>query len=73
MNLFGPKTAGSGGKPENIKVPMKVSLQGGDSVTIEFQKNKFDLKVGEWSDWQGITFKLGFMKKMKGQPRVSIR
>jgi hypothetical protein len=66
MSLLGPKTAGSGGKPEHIKVPMKVSLQGGDSVTIEFQKNKFDLKVGEWSDWQGIAFKLGFMKKMKG-------
>jgi predicted AlkP superfamily phosphohydrolase/phosphomutase len=65
--LTGPKTATGGGKAENVLVPLKISLpEGGDKITIEFQKNRFDLKEGEWSDWQSVSFKLGFMKKMKG-------
>jgi len=65
MNLIGPRVAQGAGKAENVKVPFKAALQDKTAV-IEFQKNKAQLKAGEWSDWQEVTFDLGFMRKAKG-------
>ncbi|MCX5701987.1 MAG: alkaline phosphatase family protein [Candidatus Omnitrophica bacterium] len=66
MHLIGPRVANMAGKAENVKVPFKVSLQGKDSVLIEYQKNKLELKTGQWSDWQEVDFKLNLFKKAKG-------
>lgn len=67
MNLIGPRVATVGGKAENIKVPVSVvSLKGKDSIVIEFQNNKFELKRKEWSDWKEVTFNIGLFKKMRG-------
>lgn len=67
MNLIGPKTATAKGKAENVKVPLKVTLdKSSGGVTIEYQDTKFDLGVGEWSGWQDVSFKLGLFRKMKG-------
>jgi predicted AlkP superfamily phosphohydrolase/phosphomutase len=66
MHLIGPKVAGMAGKADNVKVPFKATPQGKDIVLIEYQKNKFELKAGQWSDWQEVVFKLNIFKKAKG-------
>jgi len=66
MDLIGPRVAQPGKKAENVKVSFKAVLQDENSVIIEYQNKKFELKVGEWSDWKEITFGLGLFKKAKG-------
>jgi predicted AlkP superfamily phosphohydrolase/phosphomutase len=66
MHLIGPRVANMAGKAENVKVPFKVSLEGENNVLIEYQKNKLELKIGQWSDWQEVVFKLNTFKKAKG-------
>ena len=68
MNLIGPKIAAAGRKAENIKVPFRATIlqKDNNSVEIAFQDNKFTLSRNEWSDWKEVTFKLGFLRKMKG-------
>nr|MBU1328934.1 alkaline phosphatase family protein [Candidatus Omnitrophota bacterium] len=67
MNLIGPRVSILGGKADNLKVPLKVTLQEDkNSIFIEFQNNKFELKKDKWSDWKEITFKSGLFKKIKG-------
>ena len=67
MNLLGPRVAPLFGKPDNVKVPFKATLdEGKSSVTIEFQNNKFDLKKGEWSGFKDVSFDVGPFKKAKG-------
>jgi len=66
MNLIGPKVSASA-KVKNVKVPFSVLLQKDrDSIIIEYQNNSLQLKAGQWSDWQEVTFKLSLFKKMKG-------
>ncbi len=65
MNLIGPKVASAKGSAENVKVPFKATLNG-NKATIKFQKKETELEVGKWSDWQEVSFKLGFLKKAKG-------
>ncbi|UCF05106.1 MAG: alkaline phosphatase family protein [bacterium] len=67
MHLVGPRTTGKDGKTDFLKVPFKVVHPPGSSrVTIEFQKNKFELECNSWSGWKEVSFKLGLMKKAKG-------
>lgn len=67
LNLIGPRKADSRGQARNVKVPFKVLLQlEEESIIIEYQKNKFELKEGQWSDWKEVTFNLGPFRKMKG-------
>lgn len=67
MDLIGPKVAATGGKTENSKVPFTVFLQKNpDTIVIEYQNNKFELKKGQWSGWKEVTFKLGSLRKIKG-------
>ncbi|MCM8791095.1 MAG: alkaline phosphatase family protein [Candidatus Omnitrophica bacterium] len=65
-NLIGPKVAGLGAKPDNVKVPFKVTLTAADGAIIEFQKQKTVLRTGEWSPWQEVSFDIGFLKKARG-------
>jgi len=67
MDLIGPRVVKAGGKPEPVKALFKATMNSDmTGVTIEFQKQKFELKAGEWSDWAEVTFKLGMLKKSKG-------
>lgn len=66
MNLIGPRVALSGRRAENVKFPFKAVLKEPGAAIIECQNNKFELKVGQWSSWKGVTFKLSLFKKMKG-------
>lgn len=81
MTLTGPDTGGStegslkggdlgagseDGKAENaLSVPLELRLNG-DGGTILLPGKKLELKKGEYSDWQVITFNAGFNKKVKG-------
>jgi len=66
MYLNGPKVAKMGGKSEPVQVPFKVQPNKEKGVSITLQNKTVELKAGEWSDWQDVTFNLGFMRKMKG-------
>lgn len=66
LELIGPKTNLSHNKIDNVRVPFKVSLKNESTITIKCQKDEFDLKVGQWSNWKQVTFKLGLFKKIKG-------
>lgn len=66
FNLIGPRVASLGAKSENVKIPAKIILQDKNSVTIEYQNTKFELKKSKWSDWKDITFNIGALKKIKG-------
>ncbi|MGD9014780.1 MAG: alkaline phosphatase family protein [Candidatus Omnitrophota bacterium] len=67
MHLIGPRVAHPRKEADNVKVPFKVRLQEDkESVVIEYQRNKFRLKVKEWSDWKRVAFKLDFLKRAYG-------
>lgn len=66
MHLIGPRVAGLSGKADNTRVPFKVTLKGKDKILIEYQKNRLELKAGDWSNWCEVEFKLGFLRKTKG-------
>ncbi|MBN2120940.1 MAG: alkaline phosphatase family protein [Candidatus Omnitrophica bacterium] len=67
MYLIGPKVAIAKGKPENVKVSFKATIQEDNrSIVIEYQGRKSRLKAGQWSNWQEVNFNLGFFKKAKG-------
>ncbi|HNV86503.1 MAG TPA: alkaline phosphatase family protein [Candidatus Omnitrophota bacterium] len=65
LQLIGPRMSGFSGKSEHAKVPFKVSL-GKNSVSVECQGQQTTLKPGEWSDWQEVRFKAGFLRTIKG-------
>jgi predicted AlkP superfamily phosphohydrolase/phosphomutase len=67
MNLIGPRVSALGGKIDNVTVPFKATLHNeGAAATIEYQNNKFEIKKGQWSNWQEVTFNLGLLRKAKG-------
>lgn len=66
LNFIGPKVAGFGTKADNVKVSFKVTLKNSDTISIEYQNNKFELKNGERSDWKEVIFRIGLLKEMKG-------
>jgi predicted AlkP superfamily phosphohydrolase/phosphomutase len=65
--FLGPKYLSFMGTVMKARVPFKVQLhQARESVTIEYQNKKVELKKGQWSNWQGITFDTGLFKKVDG-------
>lgn len=66
MHLTGPRIATLLGKTENTKIPFKATFKDRQTVTIEYQSNRFDLKTGEWSSWKDVTFNVGPLKRIKG-------
>jgi predicted AlkP superfamily phosphohydrolase/phosphomutase len=64
LYLIGPRLVRGEGVA-NVKVPFEVSLQK-DCVLITHRNKRFRLKVGQWSDWQEVSFKIGLFKKAKG-------
>jgi predicted AlkP superfamily phosphohydrolase/phosphomutase len=71
--FWGPKYSNITGAVLKARVPFKVQLnQGRESVTMEYQQKKIDLKKGQWSAWQGITFNTGLLSKVYGIFKVYV-
>jgi predicted AlkP superfamily phosphohydrolase/phosphomutase len=66
MHLIGPRMAGPGDTPANVRVPFKLTLQGKNRAAVEFQNKRTELEVGQWSGWNEVEFNLGFFKKARG-------
>jgi len=66
LDLIGPKVNTPGNKIDNVKVPFEAYIKDQNTVTIKCQKDKFNLKVGQWSGWKDVTFKLSLFKKARG-------
>lgn len=66
MHLIGLRMMGPGGTSTNVRVPFKLTLQGKNRAAVEFQNKRTELKVGQWSGWNEVEFKLGFLRSVKG-------
>ncbi len=67
MDLIGPRVSRVGGKANNTKIPFRAILhEDKNKVTIEYQDNKFELDIGQWSNWKEVVFKLSLFRKAKG-------
>lgn len=64
--IFGPKIASKNGIGET-KIPLKIILRPENNlVDIELQSSKFLLERGSWSQWQEVSFNIGWGKKVRG-------
>ncbi|MBD3272680.1 MAG: hypothetical protein GF384_09115 [Elusimicrobia bacterium] len=67
LDLIGPRVIKQGGKRENVTVPLSVRpAKDTLGIVIEYQGHTVTLAPGEWSDWQEVSFDLGFLKKASG-------
>ncbi len=66
LRLIGPRIAILKNQAKNIEVPFKVILNGKTTVRIEHQGKSIALQVGQWSDWQDVSFPIDLFRKMKG-------
>ena len=65
--FLGPKYSSYDGTTRKAKVPFKVELhKDRQSVTLQYQNKKIDLKKGQWSPWEEITFNTGLFQKVDG-------
>ena len=65
--FLGPKYFSLWGAVNKARVPFKVLVnEPQESVTIEYQNKKMELKKGQWSDWQAVTFDTGLFRKIDG-------
>ncbi len=64
--LYGPKVS-SGSSQVETNIPLKIVLRPQEeTVSLEFQGNRLFLKKGKWSNWQGLSFKIGPFRKLQG-------
>jgi predicted AlkP superfamily phosphohydrolase/phosphomutase len=64
--LVGPKVA-KGKGAENVKVPMEIEINDDKkSIKLVYQGKEVELGEKQWSDWQEVTFKLDWLKKVRG-------
>ncbi|MHC9538712.1 MAG: alkaline phosphatase family protein [Vulcanimicrobiota bacterium] len=67
MNLIGPRVANIKGTASNVTVPFKFTCaEGAERATIEYQKQKFEVEKGVWSDFREVNFNLGLFMNAKG-------
>ena len=65
--FLGPKYSSLDGLTRKAKIPFKIELnKDGESVTLQYQNKKIDLKKGQWSGWEGIAFSTGLFQKVDG-------
>ncbi|MBN2532826.1 MAG: alkaline phosphatase family protein [Spirochaetales bacterium] len=68
MDLLGPRKMDISGKSDHTKVPFKVEIDDANNqkIRITFQEKTTEVELHKWSEWQEVTFDLGFLKKVKG-------
>jgi predicted AlkP superfamily phosphohydrolase/phosphomutase len=58
---------------KDINLPMTVRWnEGAGQAEIEIQGQRISLKVGEWSDWVPLTFKVSFLAKLHGMTQFYV-
>ena len=73
LELYGPQKQGFTGKVERLKAAFSVKISDDRTfATIKLQDREFVVGVGEWSDWQDVTFKAGPMSRMHGILRFNL-
>ncbi|MFI5166169.1 MAG: alkaline phosphatase family protein [Thermoanaerobaculales bacterium] len=67
LELLGPQKRGLTGKVERLKAAFSLRI-GEDHTfaTIKLQDKEFVLGVGEWSEWEDVTFRTGPVSRMHG-------
>ncbi len=69
--MIGPRLqAGSGQK--SITAPMRVTRKSPTMVHISVGESSFDLKVGEWSPWVRLSFKVNVLSDIRGVCRFHL-
>lgn len=69
--VIGPRLqAGSGQK--SITAPMRVTRKSPTMVHISVGESSFDLKVGEWSPWVRLSFKVNVLSDIRGVCRFHL-
>ncbi|MBU1086300.1 MAG: alkaline phosphatase family protein [Candidatus Omnitrophica bacterium] len=66
MQLIGPRVAGLDGNAQNVQVPFKLEIKDNHTAVADYQNKRIELKCGQWSDWQEVSFSLGLFKKAQG-------
>ncbi len=65
--IVGPRKPGA---REEVKIPLEIAVhKDNPHVTLQFQKESFDLQVGRWSDWKKMSFTMGPMAQVAGIAR----
>jgi predicted AlkP superfamily phosphohydrolase/phosphomutase len=55
----------------DVKVPMRIAWQrGSDTATVTLQDTALTLKVGQWSDWVDLRFRINLFIAMRGMAQV---
>lgn len=73
LELLGPQKHGITGKVERLTAPFSVQVSPDRSVaTITLQGQDVSLRVGEWSPWVGVAFKVGPLSRMYGILRFNL-
>jgi predicted AlkP superfamily phosphohydrolase/phosphomutase len=58
---------------KDIDLPLSVKwTEGAGQAEIEVQGQRFTLKAGEWSGWIPLTFKAGFLVKLRGMTQFHV-
>jgi len=72
--IYGPRLV-SGNSIGESTVPLRISVMPNDAgrVLIELQGSRLSLKEGDWSDWQKLSFKIGFLQKAYGMVRFYLK
>lgn len=69
-HLLGPRDRSR--KPsQDLQIPLLIQIHG-ESASLSFQREQFDLKVGEWSGWKKITFKINAWTSVDGIVRFHL-
>ncbi|TAM55794.1 MAG: hypothetical protein EPN53_02635, partial [Acidobacteria bacterium] len=73
LELLGPQKQGITGKVERLTAPFTVQVSPDRSVaTVSLQGQECALRVGEWSPWLGVTFRVGPLSRMHGILRFNL-
>lgn len=58
------------GKIESIELAFEISLPGKDSAELKFEKERFELKIGEWTPIIEVNFKMGLFFSVRAITRL---
>jgi predicted AlkP superfamily phosphohydrolase/phosphomutase len=73
LELLGPQKQGITGKVERLSAPFELRISPDrTTATVVLQGQESTLRVGEWSPWLGVSFKVGPFTRMYGILRFNL-
>ncbi|HUK14037.1 MAG TPA: alkaline phosphatase family protein [Thermoanaerobaculaceae bacterium] len=73
LELLGPQKQGLTGRIDRLRAAFSVKISDDRTfVTIKLQDREFVVGVGEWSEWEDVTFRAGPMSRMHGILRFNL-